>query len=262
VENRYTVWPTSLLELLKSLNSSIDLALCPSEIERFENTDLSQTTAVVFDVLRATTTMITGLDHGVQRFFPVETVEAARARKAQDPNLLLAGERGGLPLEGFDLGNSPKEFKEIKGKSVVLTTTNGTVALHRVRNAKRIYVGALKNLDALAQVLAVENSTTILLVCAGTVEEFALEDAIAAGGLVDRLPDRSLSDAAFLVRSLYQQVSSDVLSYLRGSRNGRALAKIGKAEDVYECAQVGVSQTVGVMEGDAVVRLAWPPRSH
>jgi phosphosulfolactate phosphohydrolase-like enzyme len=94
------------------------------------------------------------------------------------------------------------------------------------------------------------------LVCAGTVEEFALEDAIAAGALVDRLPDRSLSDAALLVKSLYQQVSSDVLSYLSGSRNGRALAKIGKAEDVYECAQVGVSRTIGVMQGDAVVRLA------
>jgi 2-phosphosulfolactate phosphatase len=240
----------------------IDIALCPSEIQRFESTDLSQTTAVVFDVLRATSTMIIGLDHGVQRFFPVETVEAARARKAQDPDVLLAGERGGLPLEGFDLGNSPKEFKEIKGRRVVLTTTNGTVALHRVRHAKRIYVGALINLGALAQVLAAENSTTILLVCAGTVEEFALEDAIAAGGLVDRLPDGSLSDAAFLVKNLYQQVSSDVLSCLRGSRNGRALAKIGKVEDVYECAQVSVSQTVGVLDGNAVVRLGWPRQSH
>jgi 2-phosphosulfolactate phosphatase len=239
---------------LYSLNSSIDLALCPSEIQRFGSTDLSQTTAVVFDVLRATTTMITGLEHGVKQFFPVETVEAARARKAQDPDVLLAGERGGLPLEGFDLGNSPKEFKEIRGKSVVITTTNGTIALHRVRHAKKIYVGALINLDALAQVLAAENSTPILLVCAGTGEEFALEDAIAAGGLVDRLPHDSLSDAALLVKSLYQQVSSDVLSYLRSSRNGRALANIGKVEDVYECAQVAVSRTIGVIQGDAVVR--------
>jgi 2-phosphosulfolactate phosphatase len=236
------------------LNSFIDLALCPSEIQRFESTDLSQTTAVVFDVLRATTTMITGLEHGVKQFFPVETVEVARARKAQDPNVLLAGERGGLPLEGFDLGNSPREFKELKGKSVVITTTNGTVALHRVRRAKKIYVGALINLDALAQVLAAENSTPILLVCAGTGEEFALEDAIAAGGLVDRLPHNSLSDSALLVKSLYQQVSSDILSYLGSSRNGRALANIGKAEDVYECAQVSITQTIGVLAGDTVVK--------
>jgi 2-phosphosulfolactate phosphatase len=234
----------------------IDIALCPSEIRRFENTDLSQTTAVVFDVLRATSTMITGLEHGVELFFPVETVETARARKAEDPNLLLAGERGGLPLEGFDLGNSPGDFKKISGRSVVLTTTNGTVALHRVSRAKRVLIGALLNLDALAQALDSENSTELLLVCAGTGEEFAIEDAIAAGGLVDRLSHKSLSDAAVLVKSLYRQVSPDVASYLRQSRNGRALAGIGKAQDVEECSRVAVSETVGVMEAGAVVRSA------
>ena len=238
-----------------SLNSFVDVALCPSEIHRFESIDLTETTAVVFDVLRATSTMITGLQHGVERFFPVETVEAARARKVLDPNLLLAGERGGLPLEGFDLGNSPAEFKEIAGKNVVLTTTNGTVALQRVRRAKRVYVGALLNLDALAQVLEDENSTDLLLVCAGTGEEFAIEDAIAAGGLVERLSDKSLSDAALLVKSLYRAASSDLGSYLRQSRNGRALAGIGKTRDVEECARVAVSKTVGIMQDDAVVKL-------
>ncbi|MBV8212238.1 MAG: 2-phosphosulfolactate phosphatase [Verrucomicrobia bacterium] len=234
----------------------IDVALCPSEIRRFENIDLSDTTAVVFDVLRATSTMITGLECGVERFFPVETVEVARAHKVQDPSLLLAGERGGLPLEGFDLGNSPAEFKAIRGKSVVLTTTNGTVALHRVRRAKRVYVGALLNLDALAQVLDSEDSTSLLLVCAGTGEEFAIEDAIAAGGLVDRLSHKSLSDAAVLVKSLYREASSDLGAYLRQSRNGRALAGIGKAQDVEECARLAVSQAVGVMQEGAVVKLS------
>jgi 2-phosphosulfolactate phosphatase len=233
----------------------IDVALCPSEIRRFENIDLSETIAVVFDVLRATSTMITGLEHGVERFVPVETVEAARALKNQDPSLLLAGERGGLPLEGFDLGNSPAEFKEIRGKGVVLTTTNGTVALHRVRRAKRVYVGALLNLDSLAQVLDSEGATGVLIVCSGTGENFALEDAIAAGGLVDGLSHNSLSDAAVLVKSLYREASSDLLSYLRQSRNGRALVGIGKAKDVEECARLSVSQTVGVMQDDAVVKL-------
>jgi 2-phosphosulfolactate phosphatase len=233
----------------------IDVALCPSEIRRFENIDLSETAAVVFDVLRATSTMITGLEHGVERFVPVETVEAARALKIQDPSLLLAGERGGLPLEGFDLGNSPAEFKEIRGRSVVLTTTNGTVALHRVRRARRVYVGALLNLDALAKVLDSGGATGVLVVCSGTGEDFALEDAIAAGGLVDRLSHNSLSDAAVLVKSLYREVSSDLLSYLRQSRNGRSLVGIGKAKDVEECARLSVSQTVGVMQGDAVQKL-------
>src|ERR1700747_1548567 len=173
----------------------IDVALCPSEIRRFESIDLSETAAVVFDVLRATSTMITGLEHGVERFFPVETVEEARARKVQDPGLFLAGERGGIPLEGFDLGNSPAEFKEIRGKSVVITTTNGTVALHRVRSAKRVYVGALLNLDSLARVLDSEGSASVLIVCAGTGDDFALEDAVAAGGRGARLGSTSLSGA-------------------------------------------------------------------
>ena len=116
----------------------IDVALCPSEIRRFQDADLNGVTAVVFDVLRATSTMSVGLKHGVDRFFPVETVEDARARKAANPELLLAGERHGLPLEGFDLGNSPKEFTAIPGRRVVFTTTNGTVALHRVRRARGI----------------------------------------------------------------------------------------------------------------------------
>jgi 2-phosphosulfolactate phosphatase len=199
--------------------------------------------------------MITGLEHGVERFFPVETVEAARARKEHDRSLLLAGERNGLPLEGFDLGNSPAEFKQIAGKSVVLTTTNGTVALHHARRAKRVYVGALLNLDALAQVLEIEDSTGLLLICSGTGDEFSIEDAIAAGGLVDRLSHRSLSDAAVLVNSLYREASSDLLSYLRQSRNGRSLVGLGKAHDVEECARVAVSQTVGVIQEDAVVKL-------
>jgi 2-phosphosulfolactate phosphatase len=238
-----------------ALNTSLDVALCPSEIRRFESTDLGQTTAVVFDVLRATSTMITGLEHGVKQFFPVETVEAARARRAADPSLLLAGERGGLPLEGFDLGNSPAEFKEISGKSVVLTTTNGTVALQRVRGAKRIYVGALLNLDALARVLESEAPNNLLLVCSGTGEDFALEDAIAAGGLVERLSEKVPSDAALLVKALYREASSDITAYLRGSRNGRSLANLGKAKDIEECARIAVSQTVGVMQGAAVVNL-------
>ncbi|HEX6565834.1 MAG TPA: 2-phosphosulfolactate phosphatase [Chthoniobacterales bacterium] len=238
------------------MNSFIDVALCPSEIRRFESIDLSDTTAVVFDVLRATSTMITGLEHGVERFFPVETVEAARAYKVQDPRLLLAGERGGLPLEGFDLGNSPAEFKRIRGKSVVLTTTNGTVALHRVRRAKRVYVGALLNLDSLAQVLDGEGSAGVLIVCAGTGEDFALEDAIAAGGLVDRLSHNSLSDAAVLVKSFYRESSADLLSYLRQSRNGRSLAGLGKLKDIEECARLSVTKTVGVMEDDAIVTFA------
>ena len=233
----------------------IDVALCPSEIGRFQGTDLVGVTAVVFDVLRATSTICVGLKHGVDRFFPVGTVEDARARKAADPELLLAGERHGLPLEGLDLVNSPKEFTAIPGRRVVFTTTNGTVALHRVRCAAKVYVGSLLNLGAVAAVLALESPAEILLVCAGTGMEFAFEDAIAAGALVHRLSRNNLSDAATAVLRSYQQVCSDLPAALRASKNGRALVRVGKSEDVEECAKVDVIDVVGVLEGDAVVKL-------
>jgi 2-phosphosulfolactate phosphatase len=130
------------------------------------------------------------------------------------------------------------------------------VALHRVRRAKRVYIGALLNLDALAQILERENSTNLLLVCAGTGEEFAIEDAIAAGGIVDRLSSESLSDAAVLVKSLYREAGSDIFTSLSQSKNGRALLGIGKLQDVQECARVAVSQTIGVMQDEAVVKLS------
>ena len=85
--------------------------------------DLSGVTAVVFDVLRATSSIITGLASGAEAIIPVRTVEEARKLKLNDSDLQLAGERGGLPPEGFDLGNSPEEFEQIKGRRVVMTTT-------------------------------------------------------------------------------------------------------------------------------------------
>jgi len=115
----------------------IQVALCPSEIRRISATNLSEVTAVVFDVLRATSSIITGLASGVEAIIPVRTVEEARKRKLEDPDLLLAGERGGLPPQGFDLGNSPEEFENLKGRRVVMTTTNGTAAIESVQTASR-----------------------------------------------------------------------------------------------------------------------------
>ena len=126
----------------------IQVALCPSEIRRISETDLSEVTAVVFDVLRATSSIITGLASGMEAIIPVRTVEEARARKLKDPDLLLAGERGGLPPEGFDLGNSPEEFEKLSGRRVVMTTTNGTAAIESVRSASKVLIGALLNIEA------------------------------------------------------------------------------------------------------------------
>ena len=139
----------------------IQVALCPSEIRRISATDLSEVTAVVFDVLRATSSIITGLASGVEAIIPVRSMQEARARKLKDPDLLLAGERGGLPPEGFDLGNSPKEFEKFEGRRIVMTTTNGTAAIESVQKASKVLIGALLNLDALAGYLFTNPPRTI-----------------------------------------------------------------------------------------------------
>jgi 2-phosphosulfolactate phosphatase len=232
----------------------IQVALCPSEIRRISATDLSEVTAVVFDVLRATSSIITGLASGIEEIIPVRTVEEARARKLKDPDLLLAGERAGLPPDGFDLGNSPEEFEKLSGRRVVMTTTNGTVAIESVRGASKVLIGALLNIDALANYLFTHPPKKLLLVCAGTGEEFSLEDAIAAGALVVRLADdQRLSDSAIITRSLYEQVGDDLNEWLRQTQNGKQLKKIGKDADISWCARLSVFDLVCQLKGEKII---------
>jgi 2-phosphosulfolactate phosphatase len=231
----------------------IQVALCPSEIRRISATDLSEVTVVVFDVLRATSSVITGLASGVEAIIPVRTEEEARDRKMRDPELLLAGERDGLPPQGFDLGNSPEEFAKIKGRRVVMTTTNGTAAIESVRLASKVLIGALLNLDALAGYLFTNPPRSLLLVCAGTGEEFSLEDAVAAGALVARLPNDQVSDSAIIARSLYERVGDDLDEWLRQTKNGKHLQKIGKGEDITWCARLSVFNLVCHFKGGKII---------
>jgi 2-phosphosulfolactate phosphatase len=235
----------------------IEVALCPSEIRRFSAMDLSGATVVVFDVLRATSSMITGLEAGALGIIPVDSVEEARRRKLADPELLLAGERGGLPPDGFDLGNSPHEFERTSGHTVVMTTTNGTAAIQKMLPAAELLVGALLNVDAIADYLFRKQPKQLLLVCAGTEEDFSLEDAVAAGALVARLAEEGrLSDAAILVRALYERVGDDLEEWLRQTKNGRALQKIGKSSDIVRCASLSTSEIIGCVRKGVVVRFS------
>jgi len=151
--------------------------------------DLEGGVAVVIDVLRASTSIVHALEADAKDVLPCVDVDEARRLHAalRAEGALLTGERNALPLEGFDLGNSPDAFtpEAVRGRSVVMTTTNGTRALARCRRAKRIFVGSFVN--AAAVVRAVSESERIQLICAGTVGEITREDVLLAGLLVDRL---------------------------------------------------------------------------
>ena len=232
----------------------IDAILSPPEIDLLPERDLRGTTCVIFDVLRATSSIITALEGGVQEIHPVCTIEEALALKARMPEALLGGERHGDRIDDFDLGNSPLEYRGLGAKKIITTTTNGTVALRACESARDTLAGALVTLDALAERLNRHSSDSVLLVCAGTFREMALEDLFAAGMLCARFAHAELTDAARAILSVYHQYQADPLAALQESKNGRALVSKGRAADVRWSAQVSILRAVGVMKTGAIRR--------
>jgi 2-phosphosulfolactate phosphatase len=232
----------------------LDAALTPADISRLPERDLSATTCVVFDVLRATSSMITALANGAAEVFPVKTIEEAFALRKEMPDALLGGERHGERIEGFDLGNNPFEYTALAGKRIISTTTNGTIALRACEYAGRVLVGALLNLAALRDELARSAPSEVLLVCAGTFETFALEDAIAAGLLAAEFPDAELSDAATAAVATAKRFATP-LDGLLAARNGRALAARGWRDQIEWCAQLSRFGAIGAMDGAIIRRL-------
>ena len=233
-----------------------DVVLTPAEIALLPTRDLSGATCIVFDVLRATSTMLTALSNGARRIFPVASVqEAWDQQRSRLPGALIGGEQGGRRIDGSDLGNSPAEYRRdvVAGRDIVMTTTNGTVALQACAAAAEVYAGALLNLDALCALIRRRPPERLFLVCAGSGSEFALEDGLAAGALLARLsPSGSRGDACRLVETLHQTVGADFGTALQTSSNGRHLADIGLAADVAYCAQDSSIRIVGELRAGAL----------
>ncbi len=230
-----------------------DAVLSPAEIDWLPQTDLSATVCVVFDVLRATSTIITALAHGVEAIRPVATIGEAWSCHQEHPAAWLGGERHGDRIDGFHLGNSPMEYTAGGIREVITTTTNGTVALRACAGAQEVWVGALVNLEAVVRRLREVQPARVTLVCAGTNRNVALEDVIAAGGVVAAFPDAGCSDAATIAAATYQACRHDLLAALQTSENGRRLMQQGREADVAWCAQVSRFDLVGVMK-EGVIR--------
>lgn len=217
---------------------------------------------VVIDALRATSTITTALAHGAEAVRPFATVEEARAYKDAHPEVLLAGERGGNPLPGFDLGNSPREMSPdvISGKRLALTTSNGTPALHAAAQAAvpgdQILAGSLLNAQAIADHVQNHPDAAVChvrIICAGTGRGFSLEDAITASALASKLPLADKHPAQALWRA-YGKSEESLLTTWRATRNGRHLVKIGRGEDIPFCLQQDTYATVPILDADGWLR--------
>ena len=201
-------------------------------------------TAVVIDVLRATTTIVAALAAGARAIYPTASPEEAikLAQSLGRDDTLLCGERRGLKVEGYDLGNSPREFTPdvVGGKRLVMSTTNGTRALQAAHTADRVLVASFLNLGAVADALA--DSGRVAVVCAGREDLFSLDDAVCAGALLRRLEQVGeapveTNDAGRAAMALASTTRVDA-SFLAETDAGRALAEIGLEDDLEACARV------------------------
>ena len=201
-------------------------------------------TAVVVDVVRATTTIVEALANGAEAVYPVETPEDAvrLANSLGRDRALVCGERKGLKVDGFDLGNSPREYGEaaVAGRDLVFTTTNGTRAFLAVAEAGRVVSASFPNLSAAAR--AVADSARVIVLCAGRSDRFSMDDALCAGYLVRRIVGLSrdsveYNDAARAAAGMADTHSIDA-AFLERTAAGHALVEVGLSQDLPICADV------------------------
>jgi 2-phosphosulfolactate phosphatase len=222
----------------------IDVYLLPDLVEPAA---LAGKTALVIDVLRATTTIVQALASGAREVVPCLEVEEARQAAARiGEGAVLGGERGGVAIAGFDLGNSPAEYtrERVGGKTVVFTTTNGTRAMQRCKLAGRVLLGAFVNFSAVCRELATVDQ--MALVCAGTDGHVTREDTLLAGAIVDDLARSRkvrLNDQALLASDAWQtavrlMTDRPLGMMLRESRGGRNLIDTGQENDIDLAAQM------------------------
>jgi len=233
----------------------VDVHFTRAEVEA---ATLGETTAVVIDVIRATTTIVEALANGAVGVYPTGSAEDAAKLAASlgREDTLLCGERRGVKVDGFDLGNSPAEFvaEVVDGKKLVMSTTNGTRAIASASEAECVIICAFTNLGAVVTELAAEKTVAVL--CSGRQGQFSIEDALCAGYLICRLAEGEagtleLNDAARAAQALTEGLSPD-RTFLESISGGRVLTDIGLAGDLDICGEVDRHDIVPVMHDQAI----------
>lgn len=231
---------------------SLEVCLTPALLHLF---DTAGKVVVIIDVFRATSTIAAALHHGAEAVIPVASVEECISRGNACENGITAGERDGKIAPGLAYGNSPSEYPAdfVSGKTLVLTTTNGTRLLHMVQGAADIITGAFLNLDAVCDYLVAHNKP-VLLGCAGWKDRFNLEDTLFAGAVADKVKAHFQihCDSALAAMRLNRDAAGNYLEYLKEGSHYRRLAKYGLEDDMAYCATPNLHPIVPVLQGDAL----------
>jgi len=246
----------------------LDVAFSPRELTASEVADR---TVLVIDVLRATTTICAALHRGARAVVPaVDTEDATRLEEVLGaPDVVLAGERNSVRIPGFKLGNSPTEMtaEVVQGKTIVMTTTNGTQALLSTAGAREVIVAAAVNLTVAgaAARAALEEHGDLLILCAGRDRGFGFDDAFIAGCLAERALGgrrrrKGLNDAALVAVDLVIRYRDRIERALALSRAGRELAARGFRDDVTAAAQVDAHPVLPLFHDRRIMLAANGPR--
>jgi len=234
---------------------NIEVCYTPQAYNLFHK---DESIVVVIDVFRATSAIVTAFYNGVSKMIPVATVD--EAKEYQKNGYMAAAERDGEVIEGFELGNSPFGYmnSKVKGKTIAISTTNGTQAIEASRKASKILVGSFLNLDVLCEYLAAQKKD-VILVCAGWKNKFNLEDTIFAGAVVEKLTTESdfeiTCDSAIASKHLYNIAKVDLYEFLSNSSHRNRLAKLDLERDIKYCLTPNQCPVIPVMEGKYLVKM-------
>jgi 2-phosphosulfolactate phosphatase len=211
----------------------------------------------VIDILRASSAITTAFYNGVSKMIPVATIE--EAKKYKDNGFLVAAERHAEIVPGFDLGNSPFGYmnSRVKGKTIAITTTNGTEAINAARHAFKLVIGSFLNLDTVTAYLMKEKRN-VLFLCAGWKNKFNLEDTLFAGAVAEALIKKAgfgtVCDSTIAAVELYKLAKHDLYEFLGNSSHRNRLAKLDLERDVRYCLTPNQCPVLPVMQGKFLVK--------
>ena len=235
----------------------VDVDLTPSHLDEMQ---LKDKNIVVIDVLRASTTIAVALKNGAKEIIPVGNIESAVKVSGSlfGDVTLRAGERNAKMIEGFNLGNSPREYTEeiVRGKSIIFLTTNGSGAMVKGRHAKNLVVASFVNISTVVAFLR-ELQSDFIIVCAGKENNFCIEDTVCAGRIInlmqketdtDLIVDDSGKAAALLDRS----IGRSLIKMLKDSEHGKYLISLGFGEDLKACAEIDSVNVLPILSGNVI----------
>ena len=229
-------------------------------------TDVSNRVVAVVDVLRASTSIAAALAHGARAVIPLPSSEevASRSKSLARSEVRLAGERKSQPIPGFDFGNSPLEFtrEAVEGKTVLMSTTNGTAAVLSVQGAKDVVIASYVNFSAVLTALrtALRAGIDVAIVCAGHDRQFSLEDSACAGLFLQHITTKhtktEVNDAAEAAMVLNKKYGTNLKRLFKASTHGQTLVASGFESDLAACAELDAYDVLPVYQDRQITKVA------